>query len=599
MKEQVERFFKNDYFRFYSKYLPEAKKIGGHEFQALCPFHEDRKPSFNFNNENGTYFCHGCGKKGNAIHFYAKINSLDDRRDFPKILKGISSDFGIPHEEREKKFVASYDYTDAQGELLFQVCRFDPKDFRQRRPDGKGGWIWDLKGVQTVLYNLPNVLKGEEVLICEGEKDVESLKSLGFTATTSPMGAKKWQNHYNESLKGKDIILLPDNDNEGREHMAQVGTSLNGTTKSLKWLTLHGLPSKGDVSDWIASFQDPEEAVERLSIMLESATPYNPPKQKSYEDIVLNVKEFNLLDFPEKREYLRPFLKQDSINLICGYRGVGKTWFVWSICDSITKGVPFGPWECKTPVPCMILDGEMPTSDLKDRMTQLGIDSDRPEPLYIYSDALANQWGIPRAHLANESWRTKMESILKAKHIKLWVVDNLASLASGLEENSKKDWDPINQWLLNLRFQGISTVMLHHVSKEGDQRGTSAREDNLDISIILKTPHDYTPEDGARFVCHFSKARVATKDLGLIGDTEFKMVEKDGLAEWTFSGTRKKNKVEILRNLSEGISQKEIAEELGISRGQVSKIRTWLIKEEHLTPKGGLTAKGERFLGEN
>lgn len=126
MKEQVEQFFKNDYFRFYSKYLPQPKKIGGQEFQALCPFHEDRKPSFNFNNENGTYFCHGCGKKGNAIHFYAKINSLDDRRDFPKILKGISSDFGIPYEEREKKFIASYDYTDAQGKLLFQVCRFDP-----------------------------------------------------------------------------------------------------------------------------------------------------------------------------------------------------------------------------------------------------------------------------------------------------------------------------------------------------------------------------------------------------------------------------------------------------------------------------------------
>lgn len=475
----------------------------------------------------------------------------------------------------------------------------DPKDFRQRRPDGKGGWIWDLKGVHTVLYNLPNILKAEEVLICEGEKDVETLKGLGFTATTSPMGAKKWRDHYNEFLKGKDLILIPDNDNEGREHMTQVGGSLNGTARSLKWLNLPGLPSKGDVSDWIASFQDPEEAVERLSIMLENASIYNPPKQKSYEDIVLNVKEFNLLDFPEKREYLRPFLKQDSINLFCGWRGVGKTWFAWSICDAITKGASFGPWECKNPVSCLILDGEMPTSDLKERMTQLRIDSDRPEPFYIYSDALANQWGLPRAHLASEAWRTKMESILKAKHIKLWVVDNLASLASGLEENSKKDWDPINQWFLNLRFQGISTVMLHHVSKDGDQRGTSAREDNLDSSVILKIPHDYTPEDGARFICHFSKARVATKDLSLIGDTEFKMIQKDGLVEWIFSGTRKKNKVEILRNLSEGLSQKEIAEELGISKGQVSKIRGWLIKEEHLTPKDGLTAKGERFLGGN
>jgi len=98
LKDQIEQYFKGDYLRFYSRYLQNSRKVGGQEYQALCPFHEETKPSFNFNNERGTYFCHGCGKKGNAFHFYAKIHNLGDKRDFPKILKGIASDSGIPWE---------------------------------------------------------------------------------------------------------------------------------------------------------------------------------------------------------------------------------------------------------------------------------------------------------------------------------------------------------------------------------------------------------------------------------------------------------------------------------------------------------------------
>jgi len=85
--------------------------------------------------------------------------------------------------------------------------------------------------------------------------------------------------------------------------------------------------------------------------------------------------------------------------------------------------------------------------------------------------------------VAGESWRTKMKSLLVARKVKLWVIDNLASLTSGLDENAKKDWDPINSWLLELRFAGISTIMLHHVNKDGGQRGTSAREPGTEVIV--------------------------------------------------------------------------------------------------------------------
>jgi len=274
MKDKIKNHFKGNYNSFYGKYLQQVKKIGGDEYKALCPLHNDTEPSLNFNNQTGKYFCHGCGKKGDAFHFYGKINSLDTRRDFSKILRGIASDFGIPWEEKKSRVVKTYDYRDVEGDLLFQVCRMEPKSFRQRRPDGKDGWVWNLKGIDPVLYRLPDILKAKEIIIVEGEKDVDTIRELSLDATTCPMGAKKWRDTYNEALKGKDVVLIPDNDNEGREHMAQVAISLNGTAKSLKWIELPDLKSKQDISDWAAKFDDKTEVGERLAIMIENADLY-------------------------------------------------------------------------------------------------------------------------------------------------------------------------------------------------------------------------------------------------------------------------------------------------------------------------------------
>ncbi len=597
MKEKILNHFQGDFQKFYSKYLPNTKKIGGQEYQALCPFHADTKPSFNFNNETGTYFCHGCGKKGAMFHFYARTQDLDDRKDFPKILKSIASDFGIPFTEQQRKLVKTYDYTDQEGKLLFQVCRYEPKNFSQRRPDGNGGWIWDLKGIQTVLYRLPNLLKAEEVLIVEGEKDVDNLALLGFSATTCPMGAKKWKNHYNEFLKGKDLILCPDNDNEGREHMTQIAISVNGNSRSLRWLELPGLPSKGDISDWMASFSDPEDAAERLTIMLENATPYTPPKRKTLEDIVITSQDFHSLDIPKRSEHLHPWFKESSIILITGERGIGKSFFAHQIANSIRKGKSCGPWDCNLCVPILLVDGEMSCNDLQERCELLGLNTDGLSPLYLYSDAMANQHGIQRAHLMNEAWREKVKSIILARHIKILILDNLASLASGIDENAKKDWDPINQWLIELRFLGVATMMLHHTSKAGVQRGTSAREDNLDISIMLKRPADYTPEDGCRFICSFTKARVSQDALSLIGDTEFKLIQNEsGNYVFEYKNVRKAVKKDVIRMLGEGMKPTTIVETLGVSKSYVSRIRKEGTQTGYFCKDGKLSAAGDDYV---
>lgn len=152
--------------------------------------------------------------------------------------------------------VASYAYRDTDGALVFEVVRFDPKDFRQRRPDpeAQGGWAWNLKGVTPVPYRLPELAAADPaatVFIVEGEKDVEALVALGLVATCNAGGAGKWRPEFAEHLIGRHVVVLPDNDQPGRDHAESVAQSLRGKAASVKIVELPGLPEKGDAWDWI------------------------------------------------------------------------------------------------------------------------------------------------------------------------------------------------------------------------------------------------------------------------------------------------------------------------------------------------------------
>ena len=161
----------------------------------------------------------------------------------------------------QPRIVKTYGYCDENGTLLFQVVRFEPKGFRKRRPDGRGGWIWNLQDTRRVPYLLPDLVKavaaGETIYVPEGEKDVDNLRAIGFAATTNPGGCKKWRSEYSEHLRGADVVVLPDNHLEGREHGDQVVASLRGIARRIRILDIGkhwaDCPNKGDVSDWLAA----------------------------------------------------------------------------------------------------------------------------------------------------------------------------------------------------------------------------------------------------------------------------------------------------------------------------------------------------------
>jgi hypothetical protein len=243
-------------------------------WDALCPAHDDTSPSLGI----------AVGKDGTVL---VKCRSHDCTADAICTAIGIGLRDLFPADNRNgsasggMNIVAIYDYSDADGKLLFQVVRLDPKGFRQRRPDAKGKdcWTWNMKGVRPVLYRLSAVLDAVAekalVFVVEGEKDADNLTRLGVTATTNVGGAGKWRDHYAESLRGAAVVILPDNDEAGRGHGRQVASMLHGVAGPVKVVNLPGLPAKGDVSDWLAA----GGTAEQLQNMVDAAPVWMPSEE--------------------------------------------------------------------------------------------------------------------------------------------------------------------------------------------------------------------------------------------------------------------------------------------------------------------------------
>ena len=138
------------------------------------------------------------------------------------------------------EIVATYDYNDVNGELIHQTVRYEPKEFRQRRPAPDGGWIWGLKAgtyyknsmgdwskngkgearefpaCETIPYNLKTLLgsrdQNEIAVIAEGEKDAETFARFGFVATCNCGGGGNWTTGELIQFKGLDVVVVGDSD---------------------------------------------------------------------------------------------------------------------------------------------------------------------------------------------------------------------------------------------------------------------------------------------------------------------------------------------------------------------------------------------------
>ena len=241
--------------------LENVKHLDGGAIRAACPAcrtaGSDKSGEHLLIQAGGKY---GCAANPNDREHRQEIFRLAGNKTAPR--PAIAAPTAKP--QFKKEFVCAYDYHDASGKLLFQVERYKtnnpdkPKTFFQRQPDGKGGWNYNMDGVEKVLFRLPEILravsKGTPIFLCEGEKDVESMAQRGFDATCNPGGAGKWQDSFSETLRGADVAIIADKDKAGRDHAQLVAGKLHGVTKSVRVIEL---PDK-DAADFFTAGGTPE-----------------------------------------------------------------------------------------------------------------------------------------------------------------------------------------------------------------------------------------------------------------------------------------------------------------------------------------------------
>jgi uncharacterized protein (DUF927 family) len=269
------------------------------EAPTNCMFHDDGTASMSINLKDGTWFCHARNLGGGIFAFERKLTGKPAAECWESIngiigratLNGHQPNHQPQAQQSHARIVATYDYTDKFKKLIHQTVRYIPKRFKQRRPDGKGGWLWSLTGVIPVLYDLPGVLRANVIGITEGEKDKHNFDKaaasfptddgkLVYCGTTNAMGAGKWRDEYSQCLQGKiAVYVFEDNDDAGRKRTRQICSSVAKYLDVIYIVRFPELPKGGDVTDFLQD-HTPAELWERM----QAAPKWEPTANGTDED---------------------------------------------------------------------------------------------------------------------------------------------------------------------------------------------------------------------------------------------------------------------------------------------------------------------------
>jgi len=261
-------------------------------------------------------------------------------------------------------------------------------------------------------------------------------------------------------------------------------------------------------------------------------------------------------ELPERTPILDPILATKSLALLYGPRGLGKTFVALGIARAAAAGESFLGWTSKRPHRVLYVDGEMAAADIRARLAAFG-----PAPPTL-EFMLADLNRGPLLDLADP--RSQGRLMAAWGDPELVVLDNLASLA-GLRTGDPDRWSELQRFLMALRRVGLAVLMVHHANKKGLQRGSSRREDMLDLVMAMRRPPGWRPADGTSFEIHFEKARnLPATALEPIGA---RLEERAGRLHWRWATADEDPRLARLVALCEqGLSVPRIGERLGLSR---------------------------------
>jgi putative DNA primase/helicase len=545
-------------------------------WMARCPAHDDREASLSVTegrDGRALLKCHaGCDSGAICARIGLSMTDLFADGGRPSQHLAPRRAEPSPAETRAQRLVKSYDYTDADGNLLFQVCRFEPKTFRQRRRAPDGDWVWGLGETAPVLYRLPEVIEavamGRPVYVVEGEKDADALAEFGFAATTAPMGAGKWRDSFAEVLAGAQVVVLPDNDDPGRTHAEGVAATCFERECMVKVVALPGVPPKGDLSDWLEQGHDLDE----LQSLVDAAAVWHPdPETRDcwrLDELLANP------EFMKPPTAVVPWLAFEARStLLAAGEKSGKSTLTGYLAACVSTGRPFLGRPC-VPGAVLIVGLEEFIGDCARRLEHFGADPKRVHVMNrVPSDPVARPLAV-------------MRYIARYKPV-LVIVDSLIAYGRG----SVSDWnasaqaEPVVQQITDLAHEGRAAVILiHHAKKaDGRYRDSSAIGGAVDVIAEVFTPDRDTDPT-------LRRVRV----VGRVPSCDFQM-RFDGSTYALDSGSDAPLDQRIMEKVrsNPGVSTNTLVDLLAARRSDVTSTVTRLLRDGQLRDTG--TQKGHKL----
>ena len=404
----------------------------------------------------------------------------------------LEREFGIQKQAQKalepKQYIQRiYPYFDADGAEAYQVCRMYPKTFRQRRPDGRGGYIYKMDGVEPLPYNLPAIMQNPDqpVFVVEGEQCADVLSEAGLLSTTNHGGAGKWLDAHAQHLEGRNVIVIPDNDEAGARHADKVVASLWGKAGQIKRVDLPGLPDKGDVVDFLR-----EHTLGELVEIVQDTPALSEAPQVS-DDAVADedgaieryqtMRRDAVFSMPPVEFLVDGLITDTGFTMMYGAPGTGKSFLAIDIALSVAHGVPWQGQEVK-PGPVLYIAGEGIGGFGKRWKSWENHHGVKDEPdLYLLPTAVNFREEEDIARLV-----ATIEDI--GQRFSLVIVDTVARAIAGAEENSSTDMGLFVAACDEIKaLTGGALLAVHHAGKDSSRgaRGSTALLGAVDTSLMV------------------------------------------------------------------------------------------------------------------
>src|SRR5262249_964758 len=258
-----------------------------------------------------------------------------------------------------------------------------------------------------------------------------------------------------------------------------------------------------------------------------------------------------------RRSTIRRATDFRSLAMLYAPRGIGKSWLSLSIGLAIASRQPLLRWSAPRERNILYVDGEMPLVSLQERLKLISAGLGRTVPNERFRVLAADHVPFGTPNLCNEQGQHALEPLLQ--NTELLIVDNLSTLCTTGAESASDAWVPMQNWLLKLRRQGVSVLLVHHAGVNGRQRGTSRREDALDTVIALRRPEDYSPEEGARFEVHLEKLRNRAEGAGALPFEASIQDNGPDAIQWHHRDLKPRLLNQAAELFSEGMTVREVA----------------------------------------